>query len=161
MKFYPRRSRAGLAAAANVSAMRFSRLGVAAAFPGGGGPAQMPSSCGRSFSVAARQLNFCSCFGTTHFDLRRAKRGLSSAHRGWVHFIFIDFRTRRAAARQCLRLFGFVLPYRDWRLLRRLPEESPADCRRAGSQEGALRALAGVNCVFLMNPCRTISIPSK
>jgi len=31
------------------------RLGVAA-FPGGGGPAQMPSSCGRSFSVAARQL---------------------------------------------------------------------------------------------------------
>jgi hypothetical protein len=39
MKFYPRRSRAGLAAAANVSAMRFSRLGVAA-LPGGGGPAQ-------------------------------------------------------------------------------------------------------------------------
>jgi hypothetical protein len=30
MKFYRRRSRAGLAAAANVSVMRFSRLGVAA-----------------------------------------------------------------------------------------------------------------------------------
>jgi hypothetical protein len=34
-------------------------------------------------AVAPRQLNFCSCFGTTHFDLRRAQRVLSSVHRGW------------------------------------------------------------------------------
>jgi hypothetical protein len=38
----------------------------------------------QSFSVAARQLNFCFCYGTTHFDLRRAQRGLSFTHRGWV-----------------------------------------------------------------------------
>jgi hypothetical protein len=31
---------------------------------------------------------------------------LSSAHRAWVHFIRrVNFQTRRAAARQCLRLF--------------------------------------------------------
>jgi hypothetical protein len=38
-EFYRHRSRAGLAAAANVSAMRFSRSGVAA-LSSGGGPAQ-------------------------------------------------------------------------------------------------------------------------
>jgi hypothetical protein len=36
----------------------------------------------RGPSVAARQLKLSSCFGTTHFDLRRAQRGLSFAHRG-------------------------------------------------------------------------------
>jgi hypothetical protein len=55
-------------------------------------------------SVAALQQNFCSCIGTTHFDLRLAERGVSFDCRGWVHFIILDFRTRRAAARQCLRL---------------------------------------------------------
>jgi hypothetical protein len=30
---------------------------------------------------------------------------LAPVHRGWVHFIAINFRTRRAAARKCLRLF--------------------------------------------------------
>jgi hypothetical protein len=40
-----------------------------------------------------------------HFDLRRAEHGLSFDCRGWVLFITLDFRTRRAAARQCLRLF--------------------------------------------------------
>jgi hypothetical protein len=37
----------------------------------------------RSFTVAARPLNPGSCFGTTHFDLRRAQRGLNFAYRGW------------------------------------------------------------------------------
>jgi hypothetical protein len=56
-------------------------------------------------SVADQQQNSCCCVGTTHFDLRLAQRGLSFDCRGWVHFITLDFRTRRAAARQCLRLF--------------------------------------------------------
>jgi hypothetical protein len=30
---------------------------------------------------------------------------LAPFHRGWVHFIAINFRTRLAAARKCLRLF--------------------------------------------------------
>jgi hypothetical protein len=36
--------------------------------------------------VAGKQLEFCSCFGTAHFDLPRSQRGLSFAHRGWVGF---------------------------------------------------------------------------
>jgi hypothetical protein len=67
----------------------------------GGGPI---AEIGMS-SVADEQQHFCSCVGTTHFDLRLAQRGLSFDCRGWVHFITLDFRTRRAAARQCLRLF--------------------------------------------------------
>jgi hypothetical protein len=61
-------------------------------------------------AVATGQLNFCSCFGTTHFDLRRP----NVVHRrGAVHVMIVNFRTRRAAARQYLRLFGFEYSTRD------------------------------------------------
>jgi hypothetical protein len=36
--------------------------------------------------VAAQQQTFCSCFGTSHFNLRLIRHGLNFAHRGWVHF---------------------------------------------------------------------------
>jgi hypothetical protein len=57
----------------------------------------------RSFSVAARQLNFCSCFGTTHFDLRRAQRGLSSTGA-------INFRTRASRSAKMPAAFCLALP---------------------------------------------------
>jgi hypothetical protein len=66
----------------------------------------------QSFSVAARQLNFCSCFGTKHFDLRRAQRGLSSTHRGGVHFIAINFRTRAGRSAKMPAAFCLALPLR-------------------------------------------------
>ena len=65
----------------------------------------------QSFPVAARQLNFCSCFETTHFDLRRAQRGLSFTHRGGVHFIAINFRTR--ASRSAKMPAAFCLGRRN------------------------------------------------
>jgi hypothetical protein len=43
-------------------------------------------------AVAGRQPNFGSCFGTTHFDLRRPQRGFSLVYRGWRwDFIAINF----------------------------------------------------------------------
>jgi hypothetical protein len=42
-------------------------------------------------AVASPQLNFCSCFGTTNFDLPLAQRGLSFRYRGGVDFIAINF----------------------------------------------------------------------
>jgi hypothetical protein len=64
----------------------------------------------QSFPVAARQLNFCSCFETTHFDLRRAQRGLSFTHRGGVHFIAINFRTRASRSAKMPAAFCLVPP---------------------------------------------------
>ena len=44
-----------------------------------------------SLAVAAQQHCVCSCFGTAHFDLRRAQRALHFCHRVGVHFINADF----------------------------------------------------------------------
>jgi hypothetical protein len=71
-------------------------------------PLRFRCCAGACGSMSRKQQGFCSCYGTAHFDLHLAQRGLSSAHRGWVHFIFIDFRTRRAAVRKCLRFFVSV-----------------------------------------------------
>ena len=38
-------------------------------------------------AVASLQLNFCSCFGTTNFDLPLPQRGLSFRYRGGVDFV--------------------------------------------------------------------------
>jgi hypothetical protein len=46
-------------------------------------PARHFRSGPEAFSVAARQLDFCSCVGTSHFDLRRVQHELSSVYRGW------------------------------------------------------------------------------
>ena len=43
------------------------------------------------FSVAPLQLNFCSCFGTAHFNLRPFRGGFNFAHRAGVHFINTKF----------------------------------------------------------------------
>jgi len=42
-------------------------------------------------AVAAPQRKFCSCTGTVHFYLRQPRRALRFAHRGWVHFIDVQF----------------------------------------------------------------------
>jgi nucleotide-binding universal stress UspA family protein len=70
-------------------------------------------------AVTTQQQNFCSCLGTAHLDLPVIICALSSAHRGWTGFISINFRTRRAAARECLRLFcvGCIRPLRRWAML--------------------------------------------
>jgi hypothetical protein len=56
--------------------------------------------------VAVLQLNFCSCFGTAHFDLRRTQHGVSFCSPGLGHFIVIGFSNPEAAVRQCLRHFA-------------------------------------------------------
>lgn len=38
-------------------------------------------------------------------------RALSFARRGWVHFITINFRIRRAAVRQCAAAFSMAVSY--------------------------------------------------
>ena len=64
----------------------------------------------QSFSVAVRQLNFCSCFGTTHFDLRLAQRGLSSTHRGWGRFHSDKFSNPASRSAKMPAAFCLALP---------------------------------------------------
>jgi len=60
-------------------------------------------------SVAAQQLNFCSCLGTANFTVRPVRAGLSFAHRAGADFINSQLLNPVAAARKCLPLFTRLL----------------------------------------------------
>ena len=58
-------------------------------------------------AVAPSQLNVCSCFEAAHFNLRSIRAGLDFTSPGGGCILeTANFRTRRTAERQCLRLFA-------------------------------------------------------
>jgi hypothetical protein len=58
----------------------------------------------RAGVVSIQQLNLYPCNGTAHFDLRQARRVLSSVSPGWGTLISNQF-SNPASRRKCLRLF--------------------------------------------------------